>query len=570
MRFTSIRTLTFAIAGIGSLVALTSNLATLAAHDEDRFRPGHLVLSRTVYAGDATTVTVGQTLPPGCVSGKVAVPLIAGGTTNVTVACSVAVADGSYPTVFNNNKADGSFGVTSPIFLDQMTPDGAVVNVLAIPPTDIVTSFSSKSELALNLADDGRSITLVGYVGGASFPTAANQLDVSNSNTPGVVDPTNPVASQYYRAVAEVDAEGRLQITDGNAYSGNNGRAAVKADGLYYLAGNDNNGGLSKTQLTTTHVGVDLVNSTGVELLFPGLAPPLPPNIDKIGDFEVTQVGFTTPDKPGKDNNFRGLTAFNQTLYVTKGSGGNGINTVYQVGSAGMLPTPSNAPGGNLLNVPITILPGFPRTLASGAAPDGTLGHPIAFPFGIWFADATTLYVTDEGDGTLVSPAVNGNVADAATLATAGLQKWVFNATTQQWQLAYTLQDGLRLGVPYSVPSGPHGEVYPSNLNPAADGLRNLTGRVNRDGTVTLWAITSTVSSNGDQGADPNQLVAITDRLRATTPHGAHFRTLRTARYGEVFRGVSFTPGTEKTACDDRRREDRECDQARDDDHDRR
>jgi hypothetical protein len=92
---------------------------------------------------------------------------------------------------------------------------------------------------------------------------------------------------------------------------------------------------------------------------------------------------------------------------------------------------------------------------------------------------------------------------------------------------------------------------YPTGNNPgtglpwapATDGLRNLTGRINRDGTVTIWAITSTVSGNGDQGADPNKLVVITDRLDGTTPHHA-FTTLRTARYGEVLRGVSFTPGT--------------------------
>jgi hypothetical protein len=29
-------------------------------------------------------------------------------------------------------------------------------------------------------------------------------------------------------------------------------------------------------------------------------------------------------DKPGKDTNFRGITIFNNTLYVFKGSGGNG------------------------------------------------------------------------------------------------------------------------------------------------------------------------------------------------------------------------------------------------------
>ena len=78
----------------------------------------------------------------------------------------------------------------------------------------------------------------------------------------------------------------------------------------------------------------------------------------------------------------------------------------------------------------------------------------------------------------------------------------------------------------------------------AADGLHNITGRVNPNGTVTIWAITSTVSG-GDQGADPNKLVAITDRLSASAPGAAEsFRTVRAAGAREVLRGVSFTPGT--------------------------
>jgi hypothetical protein len=55
----------------------------------------------------------------------------------------------------------------------------------------------------------------------------------------------------------------------------------------------------------------------------------------------VTQYGTPpySPDKSGKDDNFRGERIFHNTLYVTKGSGGNGIDTVFQVGAAGMLPT---------------------------------------------------------------------------------------------------------------------------------------------------------------------------------------------------------------------------------------
>jgi len=205
------------------------------------FKPGTLVVSRSVYQGNAGTVTVGQVLPPGCpgtpinLTFTVKVPVMTsfgGGTTSVSVSCGLAVADGTYPNVFQNDGPDASFGVTSPIFLDNVTESGKLLGTLPIPPSQIVTSFSSKSELALNLSLDKKSITFGGYVGGPGFTTGVNQLDVSNSNTPGVIDPTNPVVSQYYRSVAEVDADGHLMVTDGNAYSGNNGRAAIKGNSI--------------------------------------------------------------------------------------------------------------------------------------------------------------------------------------------------------------------------------------------------------------------------------------------------------------------------------------------------
>jgi len=513
------------------------------------FQPGTLVLSRSYYEGTASTVTLGETLPLGCLGGStgltVDVPTTTGGTAAVAVPCGIATDNGEYPNTFdthnvwNNANSDGSFGITSPIFLDYITTDGDLLGTLPIPTNQIVTSFSSKSELALNRSVDGHSITFMGYRGGvgcggsAVSPTRTNLLDVSASNTPGVCDPTNPVITTfandpivpaaYYRAVAEVDEDGHIEFTNGNAYSGDNGRAAIKGgNNLYYMVGNDNSGNLSKKQMSTTYDGIDLANATGAELLYPDLTPPISPNIEMIGRL------LFSGDKPGKDTNFRGLTIFNNTLYVSKGSGGNGINTVYQVGAAGTLPTGSAT---ELATVPITILPGFPNTAASTST---------AFPFGIWFADANTLYVCDEGDGTLVSPPVKGNVADAHSQATAGLQKWRLISGT--WVLQYILQDGLNIGVPYSIP------WYPSALNPATGGCRNIAGRHNDDGTVTIFAITSTISANGDTGADPNKLVKVTDRVSDTTlPAGdyrlGHFTTIQSARAREVFRGVALAPG---------------------------
>ena len=44
-----------------------------------KFQPNTSVPSRSVFVGDANTVTPGQTLLPGCVTQTVLVPLIGGG-----------------------------------------------------------------------------------------------------------------------------------------------------------------------------------------------------------------------------------------------------------------------------------------------------------------------------------------------------------------------------------------------------------------------------------------------------------------------------------------------------------
>jgi hypothetical protein len=512
-----------------------------------------LVLSKSVYVGNASTVIAGEALPPGCQGGAtgltVQVPLIAGGTTPVAVPCGFASDNGEAPNdqdthnVWNNSGSDGSFGITSPIFLENITEDGWVLGTLPIPSDKIVTSFSSKSELALNLSVDGKSLTFMGYHGGVGCggnevsPTAPNLIDVSASNTPAICDPTNPVTSSlqstpniptsYYRAVAEVDGHGYLSITDGNAYSGDNGRAAIKgSNGIYYMVGNDNSGNIGKKQLPLTIPGFELINATGAELRIPGTTPPIPPPPPGLGIDMIGRLEFLPGDKQGKDTNFRGITIFNNTVYVSKGSGGNGINSVFQEGTAGTLPTGTPA---ELATVPLTILPGFPNTEAS----TGT-----NFPFGMFFANANTLYVCDEGDGTFVPPVNGSNVADAQSQATAGLQKWVLQNGV--WTMVYVLQNGLNIGVQYGV------DHYPASINPATGGCRNIAGRVNRDGTVTIWAITSTVSANGDNGADPNKLVKVTDVISATTPPSGGwlgtFQTVRSARAGEVFRGVAFAP----------------------------
>src|SRR5216683_1870857 len=477
--------------------------ATGAFADDDdiNLRPGNLLLSRSVYDNNPANVVAGTTLlPPNCVAPN----------------CVTATDSGAYPFVFSNDAVDASFGITSKIVLDQFEPSGKFVNSLEVELPDrserrgqptrdqVVTSFPSKSEIALNLSTDGRVVTFMGYL------APINALDVSNSNTPAVVDPTNPVPGSYSRVVAEVDAHGHFHFTKTNAYSGNNGRAAILNDKngahIVYTVGNAGNGG--------------------------------------------------NPQPDG-----------NNVVYTTKGSGSNGINTVYFIDTTGFdangkplaCPTGVGLPGASatLPTAPIfydatklqtlgvvpynmCVLKDFSTTLAKTAT---------SFPFGVWFADAKTLYVADEGNGTNTFDPASGKYTAAATQTGAGLQKWVFDTGLGAWNLAYVLQAGLNLGVPYTVGNYPTGQNPKTGLPwaPAADGLRNIVGRVNRDGTATIWAITSTVSGNGDQGADPNQLVMITDHLAATSASaGESFATIRTARFGEVLRGVSFTPGTDR------------------------
>ena len=492
--------------------------------------PGNLLVSGSRFVPDSSLVAGTTQLPPGCTSG-----------------CVTATAGGdTYPQIFNNALADGSFGITSPIFLQEISPFGFPLGQINVPTNDLVTSFSSKSELALSLSPDGRYVSFMGY---AAKPAT---LDVSNANTPGEIDPTNPVPGAYYRAVAQLSGSGRFQLTETNAYSGDNGRAAITADvngqQLIYTAGNAGNGSNPQPDGIILGAGAQLITPSSQPESAQTPGPPTP-----VGSFSVTELGDKA-DKVGKDDNFRGLALYNNVLYYTKGSGSNGVNTVYFLDTTGKA-CPSGvglpAPGATLPSAGLSynlstlqttglpsnmcILKGFPTTLAKNAT---------AFPFGMWFANADTLYVADEGSGTATY--ANGSYTDAASSTTAGLQKWVFNSTAGSWQLAYTLQSGLNLGQPYTVRGYPTGTNAATSLPwaPATDGLRTLTGRVNPNGTVSIWAITSTVSGSGDQGADPNKLVEITDRLSASSASSETFRTVETAGYGEVLRGVSFTPGT--------------------------
>src|SRR6202050_67790 len=535
-------------------ISMSALLAAIPATAQDSkgnhyhqrfFFPGNLVVSRSVYDNNPKNVQVGEILPPNCAQTQGG----CGGTGG-------APYNGIYPFVWNDDLYDGSFGITSKIYLDQLIPFGFVINSLEVPNSSqrwngdqLVTSFSSKSELALNLSTGGQYLTFSGYV------SPIDQLDVSNSNTPGAVDITNPVGENVYRAEAQVDAYGQFQFTETNAYSGNNGRAVIwnNSNGadFFYTSGNAGNGSTPQPN--------GIILGAGTQIISPANEPESeqnPSTPTPVGSFNITELGYKA-DKIGKDDNFRGITIFNNVLYYSKGSGSNGVNTVYFLDTTGTacpngvgLPSPgatlpTSPLAYNINNLQTDGLPSNMCILAGFPAIPNKEATVTAYPFGIWFANATTVYIADEGDG------YDGGTdlyTHAAAQTTAGLQKWVFNSSTQTWNLAYTLQTGLGLGIPYTVRNYPTGNTVGTGLPwaPATDGLRNLTGAVVGD-YAGIWVITSTISGNGDQGADPNQLLVIFDSISNTDPSVAakeSFFTLRQAGFGEVLRGVSFTPGS--------------------------
>ena len=118
--------------------------------------------------------------------------------------------------------------------------------------------------------------------------------------------------------------------------------------------------------------------------------------------------------------------------------------------------------------------------------------------------------MADEGSGAAT------DFGASPTTQAGGLEK--YSLVNNVWQLDYELKGSL-IGSSYTVGGSGAvcGGLSACGLTTTTDGLRNLTGQVNANGTVTLYAVTSTEGSVlGDAGADPNQIVAITDTLADT------------------------------------------------------
>jgi hypothetical protein len=399
-----------------------------------------------------------------------------------------------YPYIFADPTVTG---IQGSIHLDEYKPFAGTPVVVSLPLIGITTSFSSKSEGALMRSADGNFLSYMGYDG----PDGSE--GVSNSETPGAQLVGN-TAPTYNREVALISHKGVVTLQDEtNAYSGDNPRAVISVDGTqFYMAGNAD----SSLNPDGTGPGTTIGARYGI-----------------LGSDQSYQLGvYVATDRPDesskqhrKDNNFRAIGIFNGDLYVAKGSGGNGDDGVFQVGTG--LPTGTSNTITELLGAPAT------DPVTGNASP--------LTPFGFWFADPSTLYVADEGYANLDG---NGNLIPDPL---AGLQKWsLINGT---WTMDYVIQAGLNLFQPVMI------DGYP--VATYTTGIRNLDGRVNKDGTVTIYAITAQYSSISGGEPDPTSLVEVKDVLAATTlPTGRKYKsdetftTLQNSGVGEVFRGVSI------------------------------
>lgn len=422
------------------------------------------------------------------------------------------------------NSTPGGYGDNqgSPITLFQFAPTGtssvSYVNALVLPQTasganlPIAGEYGSSSEGALQLSGAGQYLTLMGYgINAATFnanPTAygaAPSLALAQSGS---------LTGQSYTPVARVailiDPNGNVNSSTPiyNVFNLNNPRSIYTIDGLNaYISGQGNSPDL-----------------TGGVFYTP------------LGALNNAPTPITGADTNTNTSNqdTRNVKIVNGTLYVSVDSReGSGSNRSF-VGTLGNPPAtglfnkgngPTQLTSSNNASKPVAVTSTGKLTLTAsevnGVDP-AAVGTVINLsPSDFFFANASTLYVADTGNGKQTSA--------ASFYGDGGLQKWVNTKAdgSGTWQLVYTLAAGLHLVAnPTAVPANTSG----------ATGLYSVAGQVNGT-TVNLYVVNYNISD-----LDTTYLYGITDTLSNTTPPGTSFTQLAVAPPDSNFKGVSFAP----------------------------
>jgi autotransporter passenger strand-loop-strand repeat protein len=321
--------------------------------------------------------------------------------------------------IYGDGADTGSYTLdqAAPIVLQEISPTGTVVSQLVLPQTTVpvngVTEYAisgeyqSASEGLLSLAENGQSLTIMGYGVTATAFDAADAATVYGTTALGqTTSLTSASVTPVPRIIADIGYNATIDTSTAlyNIFDTNNPRSVVTVNGVtFYVSGQGN--------------GTD-----GTEGVF----------VAEDGAGSTTPIYNTTTDT-------RDVEIVGNQLYVSvdsKSNNGGGINDF-----GATLPTSATAP---------TELPGIGASVVLTAATANSvnaadIGQSVNLsPEQYFFADADTLYVADGGN-----PKEGG-------LGDGGLQKWTLVGGT--WVLDYTLSDGLNQ-IPDTEASGTTGLI---------------------------------------------------------------------------------------------------------------
>jgi hypothetical protein len=471
-----------------------------------RIAPVLLLLATTTLAGAARA----QMFIPG----------------NLVVSVEGNGVEGATSGAYTDNQA-------APLTLFQFSHTGtssaSYVNALVLPQASsgknsvISGEYGSSSEGGLQLTSDGKHLVIMGYgVNAQAFNNAAfgtYQNTVSDPKKSKALGQSSSIAcgagcTAVPRVVALIGANGSIDTSTAvtGVFNGNNPRSVASVDGSsFYISGQGTGSDATGGVFLVQHGASTATAITGLD----------------------TTGGTISQDTRFVHIEGTGANAQLQVSVDTKGGSNNARSFVGTLGAPGTLPTGLvNGTGGSpqpeSSNGP-TMLNGFGTSAQNGKETLMTLGQTNGInavgsqinlsPEDFFYANATTLYVADSGDGKQTSA--------SSSLGDGGLQKWTFNGTS--WVLDYTLADGLNL--------------VANTAKAGTTGLLGLTGEV-VGGNVELFATNFTI---GD--TDPTFLYGITDVLgdltRPTGGASETFAQLAIAPKDSNFKGVSFAPTPE-------------------------
>ncbi len=289
---------------------------------------------------------------------------------------TVGLTIGSTHVTLSGGSSTANMYVGTP-FSGTNVPTAAYVTAIT-SPTDFTISAAATgpADPTKNYTADEGSIQLVG----TSFTSGSTTITVTDTSK---LVPGMPLTGTGFAANSYIQS-----ITDATHFVASAATTAASSNSKSYTAGvsnsmlSDNTGVqmIGKGQWDTTGTGTGILDATTHSTVVGKVNGTYGSGTGYQRGFTISQSPVNAADdKTGKDDNFRGIRNYNDTLYVTKGSGGNGFDAVYQVnpnggdyvppGSSAGLPTIVNASMAS-----INPLPGWPTTAAAPAK--RTLARP--------------------------------------------------------------------------------------------------------------------------------------------------------------------------------------------------